>query len=216
MDGPQAIQTIATLIGSLAALAASIAAIYSLNTWRKEHLGKKRVDLAEETLALFYEAKDAISAIRSPFGHSGEGKTREPIEGETPGQARIREQAHAFWERYEMRQDVFNRLRAMRYRFMAEVGKVEAEPFFELNKIVNEVLFAANNIARIQLRWNQIPDKKYDEYSDRIEEYENIVWEEHGDHDPIAERIEKMMNEIEKSCRAVIEKASRPTWDVDP
>lgn len=73
-------QNIINLIESLAVIIASsivsISAYIGISSWRKEIKQRKEYDLAEEVLALFYEAKDIISFIRSPFGWSGEGKTR--------------------------------------------------------------------------------------------------------------------------------------------
>jgi len=36
-------------------------AIYGIDSWRREHKGKRQLELAEETLALFYEARDVIA-----------------------------------------------------------------------------------------------------------------------------------------------------------
>ena len=41
-------------------------AIYGIDAWRREHVGKRQLELAEDTLALFYEAADAIKHIRHP------------------------------------------------------------------------------------------------------------------------------------------------------
>jgi hypothetical protein len=42
-------------------------AVYGLGTWRAQTAGKRKLELAEEALILFYEARDAVKAIRSPF-----------------------------------------------------------------------------------------------------------------------------------------------------
>ena len=52
-------------------------AAYSLDAWRREFMGKRRMELAEEVLALFYQARDVIEQIRSPVRYLGEGQTRE-------------------------------------------------------------------------------------------------------------------------------------------
>ena len=61
----EATPTLLEYLSQSAIIIASITAIYGINAWRREYRGKKDIDLAEETLALFYKAKDAISAIRN-------------------------------------------------------------------------------------------------------------------------------------------------------
>ena len=41
-------------------------AFYGIDSWRREHTGKRRIELAEDALALFYEAVDAIKHMRHP------------------------------------------------------------------------------------------------------------------------------------------------------
>jgi len=47
-------------IQALSLVIAAWAAIYGINAWRSEFVGKKRIDLAEDVLVRFYEARDAI------------------------------------------------------------------------------------------------------------------------------------------------------------
>ena len=61
------------VLESLALIIAAVIAAFGINAWRREHVGKKRAELAEETLALFYEAQDVINAARrSQFGYANE------------------------------------------------------------------------------------------------------------------------------------------------
>jgi hypothetical protein len=130
-------------IGRTAAiLVASGAAIYGINSWRRELKGKKRYELAEETLALFYKAKDIIHAIRSPFGNVDEGKTRTPAPNENPELKMARDQAYVLWERYLRHEETFNNIQALRYRFLAIFGRDAAKPFDYLNAIVHKFSFA--------------------------------------------------------------------------
>jgi hypothetical protein len=66
------------IIQSAAVTIASVVAIYGISAWKVEFLGKRRIELAEEVLALFYQVRDAIESIRGSFGYEGEGKTRKP------------------------------------------------------------------------------------------------------------------------------------------
>lgn len=46
---------------------AAVVAARGINTWQREYIGKRRMELAEEVLAMFYEARDAIRDVRAPF-----------------------------------------------------------------------------------------------------------------------------------------------------
>ena len=46
-------------------LLAAWSVIYGIGAWRREFIGKRKIQLAEDVLALFYEAKDVIFWIRS-------------------------------------------------------------------------------------------------------------------------------------------------------
>ena len=49
-----------------------LVAIFSLWFWHREHIGRKKIDIAQNALALFYEARDAIKFIRNPAGFTNE------------------------------------------------------------------------------------------------------------------------------------------------
>lgn len=58
------------LIRNVLVIIASIVAIYGIRAWRREFIGKRKIELAEEVLALFYETRDIIRYIRDPGGFS--------------------------------------------------------------------------------------------------------------------------------------------------
>jgi hypothetical protein len=43
------------------------AAVWAFNNWRRERIGGRKIEVAEEALTLMYEARDVITAVRSPF-----------------------------------------------------------------------------------------------------------------------------------------------------
>jgi hypothetical protein len=68
---------------SISIIAASLTAILGVSSWRKAERWKRKYELAEEVLSKFYESQQIIKNIRSPFGFSDEGKTRNRSENET-------------------------------------------------------------------------------------------------------------------------------------
>lgn len=192
------VTVIASVVNTLAIVTASIVAICGINAWKKEFQGKRKIELAEEVLALFYEARDAIGAIRNPFGYQGEGSTRKPQGNEPPEQKNARDRAYVVYERYQKRQKVFNKLHSKRYQFMARFGNEKAKPFEDLRMIVIEIQISASRLAEI---WSE-PAFGEEDKKER-KEHESIIWSV-GKDDPIKPRMKKVISDIEAICRPII------------
>lgn len=191
-----------------AIIAASVTAIIGIGSWRRELRGKKRYELAEETLSLFYRVKDVISAIRSPFGHTGEGTSRPASPGEDPEQKKARDLAYSLWERYLKHEETFNRLRTLRYQCMAILGKEAAGPFDDLNKIVQKFAVAVDMLSYAWGRMNQIgvagPHEKIESLDKIVKEHRAVFWEGMGKPDPINEIVSHMIKEAENLCVPIL------------
>lgn len=66
---------IADILQSISMILACWAVIAGIDAWRREFVGKRRIELAEETLEAFYALRDAIAFIRNPFSSTQEGST---------------------------------------------------------------------------------------------------------------------------------------------
>jgi hypothetical protein len=190
------------VVNTIAILTASIIAIRGINAWRKEFQGKRNIELAEEVLVLFYEARDAIRAIRNPFGFQGEGSTRKPQENETPVQKAARDRAYVVYERFEKRQEVFNKLHSKRYQFMARFGNEKAKPFEDLWNIVFEIQISAMQLAEIWSEFAFDQDDR-DRLKEEKKEHESKIWQ-YGKNDIIDPRVEKVISDIEEICKPII------------
>jgi hypothetical protein len=83
-------------------IAVSLVTIYvGYSAWQRDYIGKRRIDLAEEVLSLFYQARDAIKIIRNPAQWEGEGSTRKRKDGKRPDESKILDSAYVVVERYE-------------------------------------------------------------------------------------------------------------------
>ena len=164
------------------------------------------MELAEEVLALFYQARDVIQSIRSPFGYGGEGETRKPTPNEHPEDKAALDQAYVIIERYNRHNETFARIHALRYRFMAQFGVDAAVPFNELNSIVGELFLASRRQARLVAREERASrsDSAYDKYQKKKDEIEAVLYIGEED-DPTTRRIGKAVEQIERTCRSIIE-----------
>lgn len=179
-------------------------AIYGIDSWRREHKGKRQMELAEETLALFYEARDVIAYIRNIFSYSSETEDIKQGENESEERFEARKQASVIFKRYNERQELFNKIHAMRYRFMAQIGKDKAEPFNELRKIVNEIFISARMLSQLWSRRHFRTQEQEEQHYKSIEKNEAIFYEGIEKEDPIIPRVNKCVNEIEITCKAII------------
>lgn len=180
-------------------------AIYGIDSWRREHTGRRQIELAEDALALFYEAADAIRHIRHPASFGHELKDVERSDRESDAEFSARKNASIVFVRYNQYQEIFNKIHAMRYRFMAQIGKDKAKAFDDLREIINSVTLAASTLARLWPRNSFRNDQEWEAHRARVDKYEAIFWEGLQDDDPINPKISAVITEIEAVCRAVIE-----------
>ena len=165
-------------------------AIYGYKSWRQEHIGKKRIELAEDVLALFYETYDVINYMRDPISFSSEADDSESV----------------VFKRYNEYKEAFFKLRALRYRFFILIGKSEAEPFDEIQKIARKILASARILKKLR-SINTFPTENHEEENlKNIKKHEAIIWEDFSepDPDPINSRLEKAIDEIESTCKSII------------
>lgn len=194
---------------SLAVIAASCVAFFGINSWRRELVGKRRMELAEEVLALFYQAKDIIAFVRFPAGYAAESADRKPEPHEKPEQKRIRDDAFVTRERFNKNSEVFSRIHALRYRFMAQFGKDTGVPFGQLKSILDELFVALHQWVML----SEVDDRVFttsqsrQDHQARIEKYEAVLWGMEED-DQISMRVEKAIANVEQICRPHIDRKS--------
>ena len=192
------------LAESLAVIVAALVAIWGINTWRRE----KKYELAEDVLASFYEAKDKISIIRMPISFEEETKNRERDSSESPDQAKTLDRAYATIKRYNDNLEFFSKLFARRYRFRIRFGQDKEKPFYDLSKLIAEILTAIRMLGYLWNRQTQthlrMKEGEAEKLIEDIEKYEAIIWEYMKEPDPINERVEEIISEIENTCGKVL------------
>jgi hypothetical protein len=204
MDTLNIVESISVILASLATAGT---VMYGIKSWRDEYRGKRKIELMEEVLALFYEARDAISYMRNPFATAGEGSSRSPSPNETPEEKDINNNAYVVVERYNKRQELFNKLYSIRYRYMAQFGGKSIQPFNELTKIINEIFVAARMLSHIWKRQSFIQLKNDEEYQKHLKEmqrYEAIFWYQGNEEDSINARVDIIISDIEAQASKVV------------
>ncbi|MEE4011736.1 hypothetical protein V1T76_06735 [Roseibium sp. FZY0029] len=195
---PSIIQTISVIV---AALSVTI----GVSAWRRSLIGQKRIELAEQVIEGFHEARNALQAIRSPMGTAKEGMTRVRKEGEDAAESRILDQAYVAFERYEARSEIFSKLMAKRYRFALYFGDKAAEPFEDLNDILKQIFLASHKLARLwKAQGTAMEQDVFEKHLKNMHAAEAIFWEGAEDPDPLNPKIETMLNNITETCRKIV------------
>ena len=165
-----------SIIQSVAVVIASGVAVYGITSWRREAKWKRKYELAEEVLSLFYECKEKIAMIRSPFSFTTEGKTRKRREGETPEESERLDSAYVFIERYEQNKEPFSKLQALKFRFMTIFGKEADKNFHEINVVLNTIFHSANRLATREWRDQGYKQFSDDQHKKHLEQNSKIVF----------------------------------------
>jgi hypothetical protein len=205
-------QWLMNIIQTIAIIIASGAAIYGINSWRREAKGRTILDLSEKTLALFYEAKDNITSIRNPANLSGKGSTRPKSDDETEEETKRFNQGYIVTERYNVLRHRFYELFSLKYTYMAVFGKENGKHFDELRKIINEIRIANYMLVtyyrnpQYNKPENFKSQQEFEKFHKGLQEHERVIWE-HGDDDEINLRIDNIITEVEKVCELASKKA---------
>ena len=192
-------------LDGVALLIASIVALYGISAWKREHVGKKRIELAEEVLELFYKVREIIQDARNDLAWSDDlAPSREPQEGETAEEKRMRDYTHAYMYGYSIRQDTFSQLEAKRHRFIVYFGKSARQPFSDLSRIIGRVRTAVRILALLEGR--STTDAKTREQIDaHTQAAHEIIWDQ-GEDDQITTELNRIVGEIEAICRPEFER----------
>ncbi|WP_023604656.1 hypothetical protein [Aliivibrio logei] len=190
-----------TLIGQATAIISACWAIISgVGAWRREFIGKRKIELAEETLAAFFEIKDAIAFIRSPFASSGEGDSRIKGETETKEEAELLNRGHIVFERYEQKKEVFVRFDTLKYRFMAAYGSDSEAIFVDTNKALSSIFISARQLATHY--WQRqgrvkMSEDQFKRHLKKMQEHEDVFWDTWEDTDVVRSQLIKIEKNLE-------------------
>lgn len=125
-----------------AAAAAAWQGVKSLQAWRKETVGKRRIELAEDSLSDFYEFEQIILAVRSPIATTDEFEGREGRDSEDEGERRQKDAYYPVLNRLIERSEFFSRMFSRQYRVRAVFGTEAYELYQEALGIHKDLYFA--------------------------------------------------------------------------
>ncbi|MFM0399678.1 hypothetical protein PQR37_34425 [Paraburkholderia nemoris] len=189
----------------VSSLVTAAVAFYVATTWREQTTGKRRIELAEQTLAYFYEARDAINELRSSDNAiDGFDPPRQDADGLLTNSAR---RASALLGRIERHSEMFAKIRASRYQFHAMFGVTSPDPFADLQDVLTRITRAAHLL--VGLGRNAMADgivgteEERQRFRRRESRWQAVTMR--GANDGIAQRVNTIIANVETICRPVLD-----------
>lgn len=183
-------------------------AIVGLHAWHRQLIAKRRFEVAEEALAAFYSAENALKYIRSPFARSSEGKTRPRQSNETPEQLEHRDSLFVPIERVNNASDAFVKVEKAAVLVEIHFGSGATVYLRTLLAARSQVVHAAGMLSRQRESRAAMSDSLIK----RMTKWEAVIWAmetKAGDTDVEPEEVDVLTAEI-ASAKAGIEAACRP------
>ena len=192
------VEDITSIIQAFAVSVVAIPAFLGLNSWRKEHVGKRKVQLAEETLSATYELQSVIEWVRHPASWGDEGNQRPNREEEPVNRRHLNDAYYSRIARLKAESKQFSSLKAIKPIFRAYFGD-EAEASLQ-------VLFTTRNQINLAVA-ALINQRDGDELpQDLRRHYESIIWDFSSPDQPdeIRRDVNRAVSEIEAICVPIL------------
>jgi len=182
------------------------AIISGIGAWKREFIGKRQIELAEQVLAKFFEIKDAIAMIRSPFSNLDEGKTRKRGDYELPEVSQLLDRGYIVFERYSKKETVFADFMMLKYRFMASFGAEAEQVFVDTSAVLNSIFVSAQMLGthywQRQGRVSMEPDE-FAQHLAEMRQHERIYWDHGSEDDEVRMKltsIQERLDALVKPC----------------
>lgn len=182
------------VVEAVSAVTVAVCAVCALYTWRKEFVGKKKIEFAAEFMEKAIEIKDLISFVRN--GWAAEAEKKE-IEKKLKKEGCFYESAKLSYlvPKWRLLQNdskimTFSNLRTKASMYF---GEDALKIFYLINKIILHINFEA-----------EILFKDSDFLSKKIkQEYQKTIWASFDDEDKIALEFDKVVNELKSNLEPI-------------
>lgn len=137
------VKAIPSVVTAITAVVGVAIAVRGLNKWRAETIGKRKAEVAEETLTAFYQAREIIQSVRHPGWEQEESNLRKKEEWETEDDTRTLNRYFSVLSRLDREQQFFSQVFSSSYRFIAIFGPEAGQPYNDLFVVRKEIITAA-------------------------------------------------------------------------
>lgn len=190
-------------------------ALAALSTWRRQLIGQKKADIAENILTLFIKACHCISDARTPSVTQNEIRARPRFKEEPddlkPQLLAMLGMAYAPILRFEQQKEFWHELQASQYKFIINFTDTRIMPtefYSRLLEIKRAIIRASKNFIEQQLRIEtpsykarlRLEDALCKKEDESLQEKQKIIWEGVDEQDEINKDLEEIMADLEKVC----------------
>jgi septal ring factor EnvC (AmiA/AmiB activator) len=158
-----------------------------IDSVRAESAREQRIELAEDVLGLFYEAGEAIAAIRS-------GLDSDAKESPTGLVDTVK-------KRLKQRAEIFDELESMKARFITRFGPEQAEPFEQIRQVLRDIRDAVIRLNEFETAHGQAYDEEESEQLiSNMKKYEAILRSGYEDVDEMSKIVDNAIWQMEETC----------------
>ena len=205
-------ESITNIAQALSVIAACWAIVSGVDAWKREFIGKRRIELAEDTMSAFFEIKDAIASIRNPFSTNEEGKSRKKAGYESEVDSELLDRGYVVFERYEAKKEIFSHFNTLKYRFMASFGHETEEIFKETNRCLNNIFSSARMLTTHYWKRQGRVKMEKDEFEKHLVEmhkHEGIFWDMHSEEDEVRKQLEEIQAKLDRVIKPYFEESMK-------
>ncbi|TLS18113.1 MAG: hypothetical protein FDZ72_10605 [Betaproteobacteria bacterium] len=174
--------------------------ISGIGAWKREYIGKRQIELAEQVLAKFFEIRDAIAMMRSPFSYSGEGATRQKDKYEAQETSEILDRGYIVFERYAKKEAIFVEFNTLKYRFMASFGAEAEQIFVDTNSVLNSIFVSAQMLGtHYWQRQGRVPmgPEEFEAHLAEMQQHQRVFWDHGDENDEVRKELASIQGRLD-------------------
>jgi hypothetical protein len=193
MDVEGVVRLAAVVLQAAAIIVTAVFAVLGLRAWRAQVIGKRKVEIAEETLVLAHKVRSAIAYARMPVHGSREGLSRPREIAEDEDFRKVKDSYFVPVERLRAYDEDFALLE--RQQLLCEVyfGRDVREPLEAISRVRASILRAARKLLASDHGKPVEPDELA-----ALKRCEAAIWN-FGDFDESVAAIERALRPYVKS-----------------
>jgi hypothetical protein len=201
------IQPLATLLATGTGI---YVALNGLRSWKREHTGKRDIELCQRVIESFYEAEQRLIELRSPASFPSVESAERPKQGpEGEKDAKRRDEYFVPLARLRKQREFWVSFLALKYRVRALFGKTALKPFDDVDLIVRELRAAASTRYTMMYSTGELGG----DLADTMGAWHRIIWDTTEDNDPIRIRMRTAIAEMEEICIPIVRGTDKsPAW----
>lgn len=198
-----AIKIIGTALQSISVIAAALFAIAGLDAWRRQMVGKRQMEVAEQMLSAAYRYRDAIRWIRNPGAYGTEGSSRPREQYEDEATATKLNTYFVPLERIQKEKDTLEETIQVTYLARVYYSQAVVDAFLQMKRALDQVTVSARML--LQVAGLGVEPKNQ-------HKWEADIWEGAEEPDPLKKQIDGAIAVIEAECRPHLSNRKTPLF----